>query len=743
MFDRGGQNLKSWLILLPLILCPAIFVWAQDDPFGVKDDDAASAATSSAPATKRPVDQEKDPIVLAVRDSNPSDPPSWLRALKLMVDIERYDEAAQYLQALNNAAVTDEEAFELQRQYGTGFLIELSQINDLGEDAPRLARAIIDGAQRHSRDQLRVSGLINQLDDRSIQKRTEALRELKALGDHGLSALVQHLAQNGKAAQPVIRDTLVAWGPQSIAPMIAALKSDSNIVRETAMQVLAAQKASEATVFLAKFARSSDAQEATVAQKAIQGIAGSVPNQGEATHWVYRLWKYLNQGGNIAEPDPYGQVEHWTWDATNQTVIKQSVPVALANAETKAWLAEDLLALDPQNREFNALYWKSQLEAAKTAQTSNQRLSLKDLKTATSPSTEVLEDILNSGLQGEDSLAAVAAVELLAEVGDASMLERSSGDAVAVVEALRHSDRRLRLAAAQTIIGWQPQRSFAGANRVAEALIYLMNSQGQPRVLIGHPGQRMNRNLVGLLKEIGYEADTAQNGRDLFFQARENADYVAILISDAVDSPEILELVQQLRKDPRTSRIPIGLLPRQENLERARRIARDSEKVASFPWPYQGETAQFELNQLAELADDRWPNSQDRLGQALLSAELLKQVARQDRIFGFEDLIQHQSDFIGAMYQPGLAKTAIEIVGELASPECQSALLDLAGLESLSIDLRTVAVDAFEAAIAKRGVLLTTQGLREQYDRYNASESSDAETQQLLGRVLDLIEQAR
>ena len=253
----------------------------------------------------------------------------------------------------------------------------------------------------------------------------------------------------------------------------------------------------------------------------------------------------------------------------------------------------------------------------------------------------------------------------------------------------------------------------------------------------------MNRNLVGLLKEIGYEADTAQNGRDLFFQARENADYVAILISDAVDSPEILELVQQLRKDPRTSRIPIGLLPRQENLERARRIARDSEKVASFPWPYQGETAQFELNQLAELADDRWPNSQDRLGQALLSAELLKQVARQDRIFGFEDLIQHQSDFIGAMYQPGLAKTAIEIVGELASPECQSALLDLAGLESLSIDLRTVAVDAFEAAIAKRGVLLTTQGLREQYDRYNASESSDAETQQLLGRVLDLIEQAR
>ena len=86
MFYRGGQNLKRWLFLVPLILCPAIFVGAQDDPFGVKDDDGP-AATPASP--KAPEDGEDDPIVLAVRDSNPSDPTSWFRALKLMVDIER------------------------------------------------------------------------------------------------------------------------------------------------------------------------------------------------------------------------------------------------------------------------------------------------------------------------------------------------------------------------------------------------------------------------------------------------------------------------------------------------------------------------------------------------------------------------------------------------------------------------------------------------------------------------------
>ena len=123
--------------------------------------------------------------------------------------------------------------------------------------------------------------------------------------------------------------------------------------------------------------------------------------------------------------------------------------------------------------------------------------------------------------------------------------------------------------------------------------------------------------------------------------------------------------------------------------------------------------------------------------------EQLVQVASQDRVYGFEGLVQNQDKFIAAMYQPGLDQAAISVVGEIATPECQNALLDFASLESLSLDLRIAAIDSFESAIAKRGVLLTTQDLKQQYDRYNASESLSTETQQLLGRVLDLIEQGQ
>ena len=740
MFYRGGQNLKRWLFLVPLILCPAIFVGAQDDPFGVKDDDGPAATPASPKATD---DGEDDPIVSAVRDSNPSDPTSWFRALKLMVDIERYDEAAKYLNALNNAALSDESAFDLQRQYGTGFLIELSQIEELGEEAPRLARGIIDAAQRYSRDAVRVNTLIIQLKDLSIQKRTEALQELRALGDEGLIALIRYVAQNGDKDQGLIRDTLIAWGAQAIAPMIATLKSESPQVRQTAIQVLAALKASEATVYLASMAQNlEDPKQAEQAKAAIREISGAEPSRGETIQWVYRLWKYLDEGGNVAQPDAYGEVEQWSWDPANQTLVKQALPVTEANVALKALLAEDLRTLDATNPEFNQLFWESRLEAAKTTLGVSRRLTLSDLNVNDVPSAEVLQSILESGLGRDQGLSSVAAVELLADLGDASLLDRKSGNAVPMVGARSHSARRLRLAALQAIVSWQPQRSFSGANRVAEALVYFISSQGQPRVLIGHPGQRKNRDLVGLLNEIGYEADSAQNGRDLFFKARQHADYQAILISDAVDSPEILELVQQLRKDPRTAKIPIGLLPRLEYVERARRIARDHEKVEAFPWPYTAETAQLELDQLAALSDSDWPTPQERLDQAATSMEHLVLVAGQDHIYGFDALVQNQGKFIAAMYQPGLDQAAISVVGKIATPECQNALLDFASLESLSLDLRTAAVDSFESAIAKRGVLLPPQDLKQQYDRYNASESLSTETQQLLGRVLDLIEQA-
>ena len=53
------------------------------------------------------------------------------------------------------------------------------------------------------------------------------------------------------------------------------------------------------------------------------------------------------------------------------------------------------------------------------------------------------------------------------------------------------------------------------------------------------------------------------------------------------------------------------------------------------------------------------------------------------------------------------------------------------------MELRESAADAFAKSRERYGVLLSTQEIALQYDRYNTSETASAEVQQLLGRVLD------
>lgn len=58
----------------------------------------------------------------------------------------------------------------------------------------------------------------------------------------------------------------------------------------------------------------------------------------------------------------------------------------------------------------------------------------------------------------------------------------------------------------------------------------------------------------------------------------------------------------------------------------------------------------------------------------------------------------------------------------------------------MPIEQREAAAAAFAEAVRRRRTLLTTDEIRRQFERYNQSEFLDAETQAVLGSILDVIE---
>jgi hypothetical protein len=109
----------------------------------------------------------------------------------------------------------------------------------------------------------------------------------------------------------------------------------------------------------------------------------------------------------------------------------------------------------------------------------------------------------------------------------------------------------------------------------------------------------------------------------------------------------------------------------------------------------------------------------------------------------FYDL-RRQTDVIeAAALRPQAASESIAALAVLGTPAGQRALADLASLQTTSIATRREAAQAFDRNAQQHGLLLTSDEILRQYDRYNASATADAGSQQVLGTVLDAIESQR
>lgn len=656
----------------------------------------------------------------------------------MMVDISRFDEAATYLDPLLAAPVDDATAFKLIRQEGTAFLLELASIEPLAEKGRSLRDKLVPAAARYARSPERVAPLLDQLDAPAIQARSEALQELRALGVDGIAAVIDRLLTASAEQADIYVDTLQAWGPAADPALLTALRSDRPEVRIAVAQVLGRRQVLDAVPWLmpSLYAANVSEAERQAAAEATRMLVGELPTREQAIQRVFQAWRH-----RAVQGDPTQKVDSWIWDSASGPgrPVFTSRPAAEAIEVERGQLAEALVALDPENPEFQIAAWTGRLALAQLSRTSDSPLAPSDVAAET-PSVETLESILRSQLTLPRPLAGIAASDMLSELGSETLLLSRSGEPAALVEALHHSDRRLRFAAVRAILRLNPTRSFPGSNRVIETLCWFAKGTGAPRIAIGHPVRSGISDLTGSLADLGIAAEGATRGRELFELATSHPDFEAILISDALDTPECLELVQQLRKDPRTAELPVALLARVETMERARRIATEETRMVAQPWPGSAEFVRLGLDELQAVSEGRVVAGEERARQAQAAIALLETAVSHPQVFDFEDLYAQEALLLELTTSGSVGPEALRVVAALATPQAQLSLVEMIGNSLLSIEVREAAADAFSQAVDRRGLLLTTREIRRAYDRRNAAAEEDSRSQAVLDRMLDTIE---
>jgi CheY-like chemotaxis protein len=708
-----NNNLKTrWFAVActltwAMVWCSATFAQVVP-PAAAAPEDAAADATTDAPVTASPT-LETNPSVRAALELPRKEPADYYQAIGWLIDLGRPELAKPILDELAQLQMSDAQRAELVTQFGSQRMLQLAKSAELAPAGVAFADACMRAAAAVANDPRRIAQLVAQLTDPSPEVRSIARNDLSALGKAGVVATLEALARE---RDPRRRAALAAAAaemrPLVDGPLLAMLSTNDPSLRAEVDRILRQIRVMQAIPLLASMSLSS--AESALTDALARYAAGTPPFAADESN----------------------QVELWHWNDATKRLRAARYPADEARVIWSSRLARALVQLRPDNRTYQHQAWVLGLEAAGLIGTTRGMVE--------GVETDFLNDVLADALAANYPHAAVAAADELGRRRDSGVLYTAAGQLSPLAAALAHSNRDVQFAALRAIMAIDPPSPYAGSSRLPEALAWFANAAGERRAVVAMPTDYAASDVAGMLAAHGLEAEAANRGRDAINLAHEAADVEMIFIDMDILVPDVRQVLYELRSEPATAQIPIAILAADGRLPAASRLASEHNLAIASPRPHSPEVLARIVDQLNNISGRASVSANERAGQATQAMNWIAQLLASNRTF--YDLHRTAPAIEMAMYRPATAATAMNALTKLGTAESQRTLLNLASQSALPGGVRRDAAKAFHASVQARGVLLTSDEILAQYDRYNASASADVETQEILGSILDAIEVA-
>ncbi|MDA7979218.1 MAG: hypothetical protein MPJ50_10685 [Pirellulales bacterium] len=726
---------------------------------------SASVATASMMTAASPVNRQRppaianqqqpptvtDPAVLAILESNPDTPERKLQAVVTLIDLGSPNVAAPFLDDLANGQLDDITVYELHKKFGAAAVLKIGRSDVLQPQAGEFARTMLATADRVAHDPARLTGVAADLASADAETRFRAMAELRHGEAEAAAVLIGLLADENRAAasgtpgdavidDDVLETALAALQSHAVAPLCGALDCPKPHVQMSAANVLTQLRSADTIKFLLPGTASDDQAVRQATDRALNSLlARDLTSQQVAQH-LYAQVRELYLGKPVWRNHTGEDTRLWSWSVEDQTVTAQTYSQLQASYAAAALLSKKLHEILPRSQQATTLYVNATLQSFASERGTTSPLDAGEvaLGDVSELGPAALSTALENALDEGRHLSAWAAANLLGESGDQRLLHIGGQDVAPLAAACASPDPRVRYAAANAILRLQPKISFPGSSFVIHTLGHFAATRGAPRVLIADTRMIDAQQLAGLVRMIGLKADTANYSRDMIRQAFSSPDYQAVLFDITLPNADIDLVVQQLRKDPRSAALPIGFMAPVDRLEDAENFTRRYASSTALMRPQSEEVLTTQLANLLTSAEIAPLSDEERITYANNSLAWLTQLTQGDKVL-FDPLTEAKAAQ-QAMYVPELAAAAINFQAACGLPESQTALVDYASTLPLPAELRRQAAVGFAASLSQHGVLLTSTQVMRQYDRYNASSTSDDETISILSSILDAIE---
>lgn len=713
------------------------------DPFGA----GAPAAAPKAGAGKKqaaPV-PVGSPAAQAIVGNNPMTVLELIRAIDTLGQLGEADVAVPLVTKLAALKPNDTDLATAVETLGSAVFFRLRQLPGVPPAMAQIANKALQVTSKAARDPAKLQAATELLLKAETNRdQAAALVPLLSAGEEGVAwaihgLLTPNLPLTGRSRlEYIVRQAQQA----AVDPLIAAV---ANVRGEAALplQTLLVELGGDAAGVWLLAPAFAEPQNKPL-QDLVTGLYRELPPKNLAARTLRALAKSYLDGDRRFTLTADNRVKIWDWDSAARLPVALLVAPPVAQARRAVLLANQLLIIDPDSTASRDIWLQCQLRlrAWETGLDKDAAWPAAELTRVTSWGSAHVEQVLVTALSQQDAVSAAAAAQLLRQLGPGSSLTGAKPHPV--VDALRFPDRRVQYAAAQTLLAWEPRAPFNGAGHFTQVLKHLAGSQGQRQAIVGFPNREIATRLAGYFSSVGIEGLAAWTGQTTIRLAQQSPDAELILLSSRINFEPLSITIQELRRDPRTSSLPIVILT--ENAGEEPRLGAQFEHdplITVFTRPFEPSSLKFILAQAFRRANARGAGSGvlspvERRQQGLFALTAMsKLLAMNPSLYDFS---QQVPQLIVALEDPGLCEAAGAVLALVGNHPAQTALVEMANRPEVALAQRTVATTMLAEAIRLHGVQLTRPQVAMQYQLYNTSGSATPETQKILGAVLDAIE---
>ena len=727
----------------------------QGNPFEDASNDTTSVAVDPADDTseggtfKLTLDNQRSDVglvVRSIRSQDPQSPAELAAAVSTLIDIEAWGDAKVYLDQLNKVVMNDKELYELYKIRGPEFFYILHSIDQLAPESRQLAKRVLSAARNYANSAPRIDQIVKTLADKDINVRSAAFRQIKSVGPPAYAAMLEVFADDSKSdLWPGVRGAVRRLGNDATEVLIAGATSGNRRIEVESYFGLANLDSREAIDLITYLYLSpkTPSNVRTFAEAKVRDYYGGSFNSQQLTSQLSIKANELLRGQQ-KNADSDAMVSVWQFDETSKTFKYNRVSLAVASRIRAAKLAGLLYEIDPADAQNRQLFLLASIESEKKQVGPDAPIVAQAiLKKLGNPDAGELDRLLGEALDRDLITAAIGICELLKEVGDMSLLSSGSGHRP-LVRAVLTGERHLQFAALDAIIKIDPQTAYPGSTYVVELAAFLARTQGRSGVLVGHYASPDTRTFEGIVSSTGIGVESVRNGLQFFNQATSSPDWKLLLLTDNLLRPQFGQVVQMLRADWRTRYLPIGIVVSNEKNRRfAQRLAKADPLIKIIDLNFDTKIVNSQLSLFDGLASSWEVSDASRVIHAAVAGQWLGKLAADSDQYRFYNVRKFEDSIFRMLYLVGQTKQASSIASNLGTPRSQRELLNYASQNGQSLEKRVVVADAFAASVKKFGVLLTTDEIEQQYERYNSSATEPKEVQAVFGSLLDSIESKR